>query len=197
MYVALLVMRLRDEGRLDLNDPLDKHVSGTSFGHLTVAQLLSHTAGLTSESPSDWWERAPGGDWPALVESMSGEPGRHRAGERFHYSNVGYGVLGQLVAELRGSSWLSVLSEEILAPLEMTRTTPMPEAPHALGWAVHPYADVLLPEPTPDSGAMAPAGQLWASVHALARWGRFIGGGTAGGAGPGTGGQRGGPAGGG
>src|SRR4051812_17628910 len=148
-FVAVLVMRLRDEGLLDLNDPLDKHVSGTSFGHLTVAQLLSHTAGLTSESPGAWWERAAGDDWPALVESMSTEQARHRAGERFHYSNVGYGVLGQLVAELRGSSWLAVLDEEVLAPLEMTRTSAMPVAPHALGYAVHPYADVLMPEPPP------------------------------------------------
>jgi CubicO group peptidase (beta-lactamase class C family) len=179
-FIAVLVMRLRDEGLLDLNDTLDKHVGGTSFGHLTVAQLLSHTAGLTSESPGVWWERAAGDGWPALVESMSGEGKLHRAGERFHYSNVGYGVLGQLVAELRGSDWMSVLSDEVLAPLEMTRTSPMPQAPHALGWAVHPYADVLLPEPTPDAGAMAPAGQLWSTVTDLARWVRFVGGDTGG-----------------
>ncbi|MPZ81547.1 MAG: serine hydrolase [Actinophytocola sp.] len=179
-FVAVLVMRLRDEGLLDLNDPLDKHVSGTSFGHLTVAQLLSHTAGLTSESPGAWWERAVGADWPALVESMSREPARHRAGERFHYSNVGYGVLGQLVAELRGAPWTSVLADEVLAPLEMTRTSPAPVAPHALGWAVHPYADVLMPEPTPDAGAMAPAGQLWSTVTDLARWVRFLAGDTGG-----------------
>ncbi|HEX2130554.1 MAG TPA: serine hydrolase domain-containing protein [Actinophytocola sp.] len=177
-FIAVLVMRLRDEGRLDLNDALDKHVGGTSFGHLTVAQLLSHTGGLTSESPGAWWERAPGDDWPALKDSMSGEPARHRAGERFHYSNVGYGALGQLVAELRGTDWLTALAEEILTPLGMTRTSPHPVAPHALGWAVHPYADVLLPEPTPDAGAMAPAGQLWSTVTDLARWLRFLAGDT-------------------
>lgn len=179
-FVAVLVMRLRDEGRLDLNDVLDKHLGGTSFGHLTVAQLLSHTGGLTSESPGEWWERAPGDGWPALVESMSAEQGRHRAGERFHYSNVGYGVLGQLVAELRGTDWLTALREEILEPLGMTRTTPHPSAPHALGFAVHPFADVLLPEPTPDAGAMAPAGQLWSTVTDLARWVRFLAGDTGG-----------------
>jgi CubicO group peptidase (beta-lactamase class C family) len=177
-FIAVLVMRLRDEGKLDLNDSLDKHLGGTSFGHLTVAQLLSHTGGLTSESPGVWWERAPGGDWPALVESMADEQTRHRAGGRFHYSNVGYGALGQLVAELRGADWMSCLRAEVLEPLEMTRTTPMPQAPHALGWAVHPYADVLLPEPTPDAGAMAPAGQLWSTATDLARWLRFIAGDT-------------------
>jgi CubicO group peptidase (beta-lactamase class C family) len=177
-FVAVLVMRLRDEGRLDLNDPLDKHVPGTSLGHLTVAQLLAHTGGVTSESPGVWWERAPGADWQALQSSLAEGALRHRAGARFHYSNVGFGVLGELVSRLRGMSWLAALNAEVLAPLEMRRTTPAPVAPHALGWAVHPYADVLLHEPTPDSGAMAPAGQLWSTVTDLARWVTFIAGDT-------------------
>jgi CubicO group peptidase (beta-lactamase class C family) len=176
-FVAVLVMRLRDQGLLDLNDELDKHVAGTPFGHLTIAQLLSHTGGLTSESPGgEWWERAPGVDWPDLLDRFDEDTLKHRAGARFHYSNPGYAVLGQVVAELRGTSWLEALQTEILTPLGMTRTTPMPEAPHALGWAVHPYADVLLPEPTPDAGAMAPAGQLWSTATDLARWLRFIAG---------------------
>lgn len=177
-FIAVLVMRLRDEGRLDLNDELDKHLAGTSFGHLTIAQLLSHTGGLTSEAPGVWWERAPGHDWPALIDTVDENVIKHRAGSRFHYSNIGYGTLGQLVAELRGTSWLAALRTEILAPLEMSRTTPMPEAPHARGLAVHPYADVLLPEPAPDAGAMAPAGQLWSTAHDVARWLRFIAGDT-------------------
>ncbi len=175
-FVAVLVMRLRDEGKLDLNDALDKHVAGTPFGHLTIAQLLSHTGGLMSESPGSWWERSVGGDWHALLDQTGEDVIKHRAGERFHYSNIGYGTLGRLVAELRGMSWVDALNTEILAPLEMSRTTPMPESPHALGWAVHPYADVLLPEPTPDAGAMAPAGQLWSTVTDLSRWARFIAG---------------------
>ncbi|WP_436493524.1 serine hydrolase domain-containing protein [Actinokineospora sp. HUAS TT18] len=177
-FIAVLVMRLRDEGRLDLNDPLDKHVPGTSFGEVTIAQLLSHTGGLTSESPGAWWERAEGGDWAALESSLATDAVRHRPGARFHYTNVGYGVLGELVARARGASWLEVLGTEILKPLEMARTTPAPTAPAALGWAVHPFADVLLNEPTPDSGAMAPAGQLWSTVTDLARWARFITGDT-------------------
>ncbi|HET6499244.1 MAG TPA: serine hydrolase domain-containing protein [Amycolatopsis sp.] len=177
--VAALVLRLRDEGRLDLNDPLDKHVPGTSFGSTTLAQLLSHTGGLTSESPGSWWERTPGNDWPALETSLTPEMIKNRPGSRFHYSNVGYGVLGELVARHRGVSWFAALRQEILTPLGMTRTTPHPEGRHALGWAVHPFADVLLPEPTPDAGAMAPAGQLWSTVDDLARWTAFVGGHTA------------------
>jgi CubicO group peptidase (beta-lactamase class C family) len=175
-FIAVLVMRLRDEGKLDLNDSLDKHVPGTVVGDRTIAQLLSHSSGLTSESPGSWWERAAGSDWAALQASLGPEAVVLRAGSKLHYSNVGYGVLGELVARHRGVSWLEAVNRELLVPLEMTRTTPHPEAPHALGWAVHPHADVLLPEPAPDAGAMAPAGQLWSTLNDLSRWLRLIAG---------------------
>jgi CubicO group peptidase (beta-lactamase class C family) len=179
-FIAVLVMRLRDEGRLDLADPLDKHLQGTILGDRTIAQLLSHSSGVTSESPGVWWERVPGGDFTALSDSLGPEALVLRGGSKLHYSNVGYGVLGELVSRMRGASWLDVVNSELLRPLGMDRTTPHPVAPHALGWAVHPHADVLLPEPTPDAGAMAPAGQLWSTLTDLARWLRFIAGDTSG-----------------
>ncbi|WP_370944905.1 serine hydrolase domain-containing protein [Amycolatopsis sp. cg5] len=178
--VAAVVMRLRDEGKLDLNDPLDKHVAGTSFGASTIGQLLSHTAGLTAESPGLWWERTVGDDWKALETSLATDSLKHRPGARFHYSNVGYGVLGEVIARHRGTGWFDAVRDEVLTPLGMTRTTPSPEAPHAPGLAVHPFADVVLPEPSHDAGAMAPAGQLWSTITDLARWTAFVGGHTAG-----------------
>ncbi|TCP56539.1 CubicO group peptidase (beta-lactamase class C family) [Tamaricihabitans halophyticus] len=179
-FVAALVLRLRDEGKLELTDRLDSYLPETQLGDLTIGQLLAHTGGLTAESPGQWWERTPGADWTVLNASLDDDQRKHRPGRRFHYSNAGFGVLGELVARLRGMSWLDALREEILAPLGQHRTTPHPEGPHAAGFAVHPYADVLLPEPSPDAGAMAPAGQLWSTVTDLARWVRFVGGDTAG-----------------
>ncbi len=176
--VAVVVLRLRDEGRLALSDPLDTHVPGTAFGELTIAQLLSHTGGLTSESPGSWWERSPGGDWDDLNGDLGREELKHRPGRRFHYSNVGYGVLGELVARLRGTSWLDAVRTEVLAPLGMHRTTDRPTGAHAQGFAVHPFADVVLPEPAHDAGAMAPAGQLWSCVDDLAAFTAFVGGDT-------------------
>lgn len=177
-FVAVLVLRLRDEGLLDLADRLDQHLPGTEYGHLTIAQLLSHTSGITAESPGSWWERSVGGDWDALNAGLTADALKLRPGKRFHYSNVGYGVLGELVARLRGHSWLDAAKAEILTPLGMDRTTPHPEGRHALGWAVHPFADVLLAEPAPDAGVMAPAGQLWSTAADLARWTAFVGGHT-------------------
>jgi CubicO group peptidase (beta-lactamase class C family) len=173
-FVAVLVLRLRDEGRLDLADRLEQHLPGTAVGDRTLLQLLSHTAGIASETPAPWWERTPGDVRPELADLLAADQDVHPAGRRFHYSNPGFALLGALVGRLRGRRWDEVLRAEVLDPLGMTRTTTMPAAPHAHGWAVHPWADVLLPEPTYDAGLMAPAGQLWSTVTDLSRFAAFL-----------------------
>ena len=177
---AVAVMRLRDEGRLGLDDPVERHVPGTPFGARTIGQLLSHTAGLRAESPGLWWERVPGDDWTALAGRLTAEDVPHGAGRRFHYSNLGFGVLGQVLARARGRPWEDVVRDEVLLPLGMSRTTPRPQGRSAQGWAVHPWADVLLPEPEEDAGAMAAAGQLWATLTDLGRFAAFLLGDTGG-----------------
>ena len=173
-FVAVLVMRLRDEGLVDLAEPLDTYLPGTLAGDRRVGELLAHTAGVASETPPPWWERVPGNVRPELADILGPDPLKHPAGRRFHYSNPGYGLLGALVGRLRGEPWSDVLNREVLEPLRMTRTTLMPQSPHAQGWAVHPWADVLLPEPAHDAGLMAPAGQLWSTAHDLARFAALL-----------------------
>jgi CubicO group peptidase (beta-lactamase class C family) len=173
-FTAVLVMRLRDEGMLDLADPLEKHLPGSGAGESTIAQLLAHTAGLAAESPGPWWERTPGSLRPELADVLGERPHRHPIGRRFHYSNPGYTLLGALVEKLRGAAWEDVLRREVLEPLGLDRTSAQPQAPHAGGWAVHPWADVMLPEPVEDLGRMAPAGQLWSTTADLARFAAFL-----------------------
>ncbi|MEU6990770.1 serine hydrolase domain-containing protein [Streptomyces sp. NPDC046465] len=173
-FTAVLVMRLRDEGVLDLNDPLEKHLPGTGAGEVTIAELLSHTGGLAAETPGAWWERTPGSTRPELADVLGQDPFKHPSGRRFHYSNPGYTLLGSLVEALRGAPWAEVLSREVLEPLGLSRTSAQPQAPHAGGFAVHPWADVMMPEPVEDLGLMAPAGQLWSTAGDLARFGAFL-----------------------
>ncbi|WP_328361118.1 beta-lactamase family protein [Streptomyces sp. NBC_00445] len=173
-FTAVLVLRLRDEGVLDLGDQLEKHLPGTGAGEATIAELLAHTGGLAAESPAPWWERTPGTLRPELADVLGKQPLVHPVGRRFHYSNPGYTMLGALVERLRGAAWEDVLRREVLEPLGLNRTSAQPEAPHAGGWAVHPWADVMLPEPTEDLGRMAPAGQLWSATEDLARFAVFL-----------------------
>lgn len=179
MFTAVLVLQLRDAGRLRLDDPVDDHAPGTALGNRTVGQLLTHTAGLQAETDGDWWERTPGRPWSDLC-TLAGPAGvLDDTVGRLHYSNLGFAVLGQIVERYHATSWSEALARQVLDPLEMPRTTMSPRSPAARGWAVHPWADMVLPEPAHDSGAMAPAGQLWSTTADLGRWSRFLVGDTA------------------
>lgn len=179
-FTAVLVLRLRDQGRLDLADPVGDHVPNTPVGDRTIASLLAHTSGLQAETAGDWWERTGGVSFSDLLAPLDEGALVHPADRVHHYSNLGYAVLGELVQRHRGVSWMEALRDEVLRPLELHQTSYGPETPHADGFAVHPWADLVLPEPAGihDAGSMAPAGQLWASITDLARWARFLAGDT-------------------
>ena len=172
-FVAVEIMRLRDEGRLEVGDLAGSHLDELDLGPITIAQFLTHTSGLQAETDGPWWERTPGEPLDAHTPRL-----RFTPGTRFHYSNMGYAVLGEIITRLRGEPWHAAVRSGILGPLGMDRTTVRPEPPAAPGLAVHPFADALQPEPEHDAVALAPAGQLWSTATDLARWAAFLGGDT-------------------
>ena len=175
-FVAVEVLRLRDAGAVDLGDRIDVHLPEIGIGQVTIAQLLTHTSGLQAETDGDWWERTAGGSWDDLL--AAGLTLRFTPGTTHHYSNVGYAVLGELVARLRGTPWTEAVRTGILDPLGMARTTTRPVEPAAPGWAVHPWADLVHVEPEHDAGALGPAGQLWSTVEDMVAWSAFVAGET-------------------
>lgn len=170
-FVAVGILRLADEGLLDIHDHVERHLPGTPVGDMMIIDLLAQQSGIRAETDAPWWERSLGLGWPTLESQLAL---RSEARGIFHYSNVGYGVLGKIIARHRGRPWSESLAEEILTPLGMTRTSIRPEPPYADGWAVHPHADVIMPEPEHDAEAMAPAGQLWSTVADLGKWANFL-----------------------
>jgi CubicO group peptidase (beta-lactamase class C family) len=170
---AVLVLQCRDEGLLSLNDAVGKHLPGIAFGDRTVRHLLAHSGGMNAEPEGPWWERNPGVSFDELAASMDESHATGPADRRHHYSNLGYALLGELVARLRGESWLDVVQERILDPLEMRRTSYFPFGAAAQGYSVHPFSGQLIEEPAYDSGAMAPAGQLWSTIEDLATYANF------------------------
>ncbi len=179
-FTAVLVMRLRDEGLLSLDTRVEQLVPDAPGGDRTVGQVLGHSSGLRSETDGAWWERTPGRTWAELVAPLGAGAVRHPAGLRFHYSNLGYGILGRVVESLRGRDWMTCLDSEVLSPLGMVRTTGDAVSPASTGLAVHPFSPALVREPAHDYLAMAAAGQLWSTARDLARWGRFLLGDTGG-----------------
>ena len=167
---AVLVMLARERGDLALDDAVGRFLPGGPFAEATLRSLLSHSAGITAEPHGTWWERSTGGDRAALVAAHADAGRVLEPGSRHHYSNLGYGVLGEVAAEVAGSSWWDALSEQVLVPLGMTRTTYQFQEPYARGFSVDALTGELVAEPLPDTGAMAPAGQLWSTVADLGTW---------------------------
>jgi len=172
---AVLVLQCRDEGLLDLDDPIGRFVPETGYASATVRGLLAHTSGMQSEPNGAWWERSPGVAFGDLVSANDGSGAVFGPGEHYHYSNLAFGLLGEAVARLRDRPWFTLVQERVLDPLGMTRTSYLPEAPYAPGLSVHHLASTLTEEPLHDTGAMAPAGQLWSTLSDLARYAAFVG----------------------
>jgi CubicO group peptidase (beta-lactamase class C family) len=172
---AVLVLQCARDGLLALDDPLGRHVPESGgYAGATLRSLLAHTSGMQSEPVGPWWERSPGVDVGTLLAANDGTGAVAPAEEFFHYSNLGYALLGEVVARARGTGWWDLVRGRLLEPLGMRRTSYAPEAPNASGHSVDHFTGVLADEPHADTVAMAPAGQLWSTVEDLARWAAFL-----------------------
>jgi CubicO group peptidase (beta-lactamase class C family) len=174
-FTAVLVLQLVRDGRLDLAQPASDVLGDVGYADRSLRSLLSHSSGMQAEPNGSWWERSDGVDWDGLVAAHGDAHGVFPAGQQYHYSNLGFALLGQVAAVLHGTSWYAAVRASILEPLGLHRTTYLPEAPAAEGWSVDPYAGTLTPEPATDTAAMAPAGQLWSTIGDLARYAAFLG----------------------
>lgn len=173
-FTAVMVMQLRDEGRLSLDDRVGDHLPEVPHG-FTVRQGLAHVSGLQREPVGDVWATLvqPGTD--ELMRGFTEAESIGRPHDRWHYSNVVYAVLGELVARLDGRSWETSLRARLLDPLGLTRTSVgFDGGPQAVGYYVPPFDDVPRVEPFVELRAMAPCGALASTAHDLARWSAFV-----------------------
>jgi len=114
-FTAVCVLNLAQEGALDLDDPVARHLPWLPLQGVTLRHLINHTSGLVSGmeiSPSTEGE----------ARTLLGIP-RGAPGARFHYSNGAYGVLGLVVAAAAGCSYPQAVERYVLEPLEMTRSS--------------------------------------------------------------------------
>jgi CubicO group peptidase (beta-lactamase class C family) len=173
-FTAVLVMQCRDEGLLDLDDGVGRHLPVPAHGELPIRRLLSHTSGLQREAYGDVWDTLDMPDAQRLVADLVRVERILPTARRFHYSNLGFTLLGLMVAQLRGATWAEVLTERILRPLGLDGVAVDPGERAAIGYLVDAYSDHARPEPPTDFDSLAPAGQLWGTAADLARWAAFL-----------------------
>jgi len=125
-FTAVLLMQCRDDGLLDLDDPVSAHLKVPRHGGLTLRRLLSHTSGLQREPYGDIWDTLA---TPGLEQTLAELARAERVlppARRFHYSNLGFALLGQVVAAKRGGTWAEVLADRVLRPLRLETVTVTP-----------------------------------------------------------------------
>ncbi len=173
MFTAAAVVLLAEQGKLDLNAPVGKHIHGLSpkLAALTPHQLLSHTSGILDEAPMFGSH-----DDDALKrEAASWTDARFVAdpGQIYSYSNPGYWLAGLLAEQVGGKPFADQVASSIFAPLGMARSTFRPTMamtyPLAQGHdLVNGKPQVI--RPSANNSASWPAGSIFSNVNDLSRW---------------------------
>ncbi len=170
-FTAAVVLGLVGEGTLALDAPVGAYLTGTPFGEVPLRALLAHRGGVQREAPGDMWESMRGPDSATLRSSLPDAELVDRPGVRWHYSNLGYALLGLIVEEVTGEPCPAVIGRRLLVPLGLAGTTWQRPDGAARGYRVDPYADVVHLEPDMDQGAVGVGGQLWSTAADLLVWG--------------------------
>ncbi|MFO8175113.1 MAG: serine hydrolase [Longimicrobiales bacterium] len=121
MATTMAVMLLVDRGQVSVDEPVGRYLpafSGPEKRCITLRHLLTHTSGLAQWQPL-YYQASTAGEALAAVAGM---PLHWRVGEERHYSDLGFMVLGYLVAEISGRPLDRFVEEEIYRPLGLART---------------------------------------------------------------------------
>ena len=182
-FTALSILKLRDEGRLSLDDPAERYVpelrgleySTADSPKITIRHLLSHSEGFPEDNP--WGDRQLARTDAEMSEMMRrGIPFSTAPGTAYEYSNFGFAILGRIVANVSAQPYATYVSENILLPLGLDSTTlqaaevPADRLAHGYRW----QDDAWIDEPPLPDGAFGPMGGMLTSTADLGRYVGFL-----------------------
>ncbi len=152
-FTSILLLQLQEQGLLNIDDPITKYLPWfevqSEYDPITLRHLMSHTAGIikgSDETPAAQTEA-----WNLRHTWATTPPG-----ERFHYSNSGYKVLGLVLQTLLGQPIAEILRQRLLDPLGMNATEPVFTHATRTRLAVG-YESYYDDRPHPRGGPLAPA----------------------------------------
>lgn len=126
-FTALLILKLAEEHKLSINDPVNKYIPDYPRGHeILIKHLLTHTAGLYDPFRKSLYREQLNTNQVFRPEDKMAffinEPLDFEPGSQFSYSNSGYDLLGIIVEKVTGLSYATVLSKYIFEPLKMNKS---------------------------------------------------------------------------
>ena len=182
-FTALAILKLRDEGRLSLEDPVSKWIPQFARMELPtrdtpplrIRQLMSHSAGFPEDNP--WGDQQLSATDDALDAWLrAGIPFSTAPGTRYEYSNYAFGLLGRVITKASGVPYEKYVRQEILTRLRMDGSTfefkEIPAGRRAVGYRLKPdgmYAE----EPPLPHGIFGAMGGLLTTATDLGKYVAF------------------------
>ena len=180
LFTSVAIMKLRDEGKLQLDDPVEKHLSWFKIRQtypeapvITIRHLLTHTSGLPREAVFPYWTDFNFPTREQIIEMLPEQDTVYPSETRWKYSNLGLTLAGEIVAAVSGEPYEDYIRKNILEPLGMTGTSvsiSKDDPRLAVGYGRHMPDGSQTVMPFTDSRGITPAANLSSTVEDLARF---------------------------
>lgn len=178
-FTAMAILKLRDEGKLSISDPVTKYISDfnkagsltSDAPSITVQNLMTMSAGFPEDNP--WGDRQLDDPNQELIDFItSGLTYSNVPGTTFEYSNLGYALLGRIISNVSGKPYQQYITESILKPLGMNDSKweyeEVPNEQLALGYLWE--KDQWITEPILHDGAYGAMGGMLCSLEDYAKY---------------------------
>ena len=176
---AMAILKLRDEGKLKLDDPVYVYIPEMKRIHyltkdatpITIRHLLTHASGYPEDNP--WGDRQLAiTDEELLAFFKKGVSFSHNPGLSFEYSNLNFATLGYIIKKVSGKTYENYITENIIKPLGMTHTyweydkVPKEKLAHGYRWLDNKWVE----QPLLHDGAYGAMGGLITTIEDWARY---------------------------
>lgn len=125
-FTSMIILMLKEEGKLSFDDPLEKFLPGLPYPGITVRHLLTHTSGLPDYQAvmDEHWDKSKvAGNEDILAYLKQYQPPKEfEPGEKYAYSNTGYVLLASIAEVAGGKDFIAQCRERIFKPVGMTST---------------------------------------------------------------------------
>jgi CubicO group peptidase (beta-lactamase class C family) len=175
-FTAAAILLLQEQGKLSIDDPVGKYVSGLARGNdVTIRQILSHTSGYQDYWPQDYvmvgmLKPTTAGQ---ILDVWARRALDFEPGSKWQYSNTNYVIAGMIVDKVAGEPLWQLLGRRVFTPLGMTSVTnideralPATDASPYFRYALGP----LRPAPKEGPGWLFAAGEIAATASDVAKW---------------------------
>lgn len=121
LFTAVVIMQLRDEGKLALTDRVGQYVPAFDGHEIRLEHLLTHTSGLRDRKRANGRTRHEEVD--VYVEALAAQRLSGAPGATWRYSDAGFNLLGRVIENVTGKLFAEVMNDRLLQPLGMTSSS--------------------------------------------------------------------------